>query len=167
MCLFLISVPLTLPLDSVSPASSATTLKTAAVSRLQLRKFLMSAAPSGTGPIENALCALKSGCPDLMASACLFQTTVLLTMSLAPAPPASRGTYLNWEHVSKLLFRNRLMSDVVSGTGTNRSVLSALKNGYSTLRVSVCPFLTNVPLIIALVTALAVTKVTNYKMGVA
>ena len=102
-----------------------------------------------------------------MASACLFQTTVLLTMSLAPAPPASRGTYLNWEHVSKLLFRNRLMSDVVSGTGTNRSVLSALKNGYSTLRVSVCPFLTNVPLIIALVTALAVTKVTNYKMGVA
>lgn len=167
MCLSLISVPLTLPLDSVSAASSATTLIMAAVSRLQLRKFLMSAAPSGTGPIGNASCALKSGCPDLMVSACLFQTIVLLTMSLAPALLASRGTYLTLEHVWKLLFRNRLMLDVVSGTGTNRSVLSALKNGYSILRVSVCPFLTNAPLTTVLVTALAVTKVTIYKMAVA
>ena len=70
----------------------------------------------------------------------------------APFPPVTKG---------------HLMLDVVSGTGTNRSVLSALKNGSSILRVSACPFLTNAPLIMTLVIALAVTKVTIYKMAVA
>ena len=67
----------------------------------------------------------------------------------APFPPVTKG---------------HLMLDVVSGTGTNRSVLSALKNGSSILRVSACPFLTNVPLTTVLVTALAAMKAITLKM---
>ena len=60
--------------------------------------------------------------------------------------------------------KNHLMLDVVSGTGTNKFVLSALRNGSSILRVSACPFLTNVPLTTVLVIALAAMKAIILKM---
>jgi len=110
----------------------------------------MSDVPDGTGEIKFVSNAQPAGSSTLKESAFLFLINARPSTSQVPALLATSDTFLETENAQLLQLKPFLMLAVLNGTGTEKDVFNALKDGLSTPKESVCLFRTNVLLLAAL-----------------
>ena len=147
VCLSLINVPLLIRTETALPALRDTTLKTEHVSSLPsiMPSPLILAVPPGTGTTKFVLPAHSDGCSTLKRSVFPFLTNARLPMRTVTALLASRDTTLRMVSASSQasITPSQLILDALHGTGTIRFVLPAQNTGFSMIKRSVCPSLTN------------------------
>jgi len=146
-------MPITEP---VSHASRVMTLKKEPVSSLisTTLSLLILVAPLGIGTIKSALAAQRIGPSMLIKFAFPSLTNALLTAITVLVFHASRDTILRKEPAFSLTstMPSPLIQVAPPGIGITKNVFLAHSDGFSMLRMSVFPFLTN-----ALLTTIRVT----------
>ena len=104
------------------PATKDTTSTMEFVNLPLLRSHQMKDAEPGTGRTENAWPAQTTGSSTTKEFVCLFQINAKPLTGQEPVSHVTRDTTSRTEYVNWLPLRLLLTPDVVSGTGTTRSV---------------------------------------------
>jgi len=141
--LFLISAPPSIILELVFHAIKDITSTMENAALRQSSKYLMSDALHGTGINKFAFNAQTTGSSTITMFASQSQINALPLITLVLANHAIKDITSTMENAALRQSSKYLMSDVLPGTGTNKSVFSALTIGCSTITTFVSLFLIN------------------------